>query len=348
MAIDNARTLAVEEWNKARAVATTSEVFKAMSRTGAGGDAYFALVALFCTADKMVVPVHCQESPITVEFHQPDSEAEENQRKAPKYYGGSGSQGSSAPWGSWHGPNGPRHTFNKARQVPRSRQGGRGYGNGSTGSGESGSGIGKAEEDVHVVVTVPSTFDIYLRDGAVPPAERHDVGGGRRRDRRHSNGIGDHGGVDASIALHLVRVKAIVEEDIRVVGSHKLVTSSQGRQVRAKNRAERFNAPTPPTLRFLLDNSMDRARNDNSMDRMRMNSSPASTMDYEGRRGLRRAASASPPRASVPMLTLTRTERRMRVALVPEPNVLLELVRQVSRRMGVGVRSPDPPRIPGM
>ncbi|CAN0511975.1 unnamed protein product, partial [Discosporangium mesarthrocarpum] len=68
------RALAAEEWNKVRAVAATAEVFRAMSRTGAGGDAYFALVALFCTADKLVTPVHCQESPIMVQFRPRDAE----------------------------------------------------------------------------------------------------------------------------------------------------------------------------------------------------------------------------------------------------------------------------------
>ncbi|CAN0432270.1 unnamed protein product, partial [Laminaria digitata] len=133
--VDKARALASEEWNKARAVATTSEVFKAMSRTGAGGDAYFALVALFCTADKLVVPVHCQESPISVEFlnEQP------------------------------------------ARDSGKSKGRGSGSGSGGVAGGKVGGGGGG--DDVHVLVTVPSTFDIYLRESR--PYEGSKGGGGR-------------------------------------------------------------------------------------------------------------------------------------------------------------------------
>ncbi|CAN0463503.1 unnamed protein product, partial [Hapterophycus canaliculatus] len=241
----NARVLAREEWNKARAVATTSEIFKAMSRTGAGGDAYFALVALFCTADKLVVPVHCQESPITVEFvNRPSSGSGGG--------GGTGGRSSHWPGRAWAARNGA---------------------GGGAGTGGS--------DDVHVLVTVPSTFDIYLRDGAATSGSGSNGLGGSSSSsgsisnssghRRRSGGGGGGGGgntmhrkgsggstlskssagsgaagTDASMALHLVRVKAVVVEEIWVVGSggrkSPLGASAGNRPVAADD--------TPPTLRF--------------------------------------------------------------------------------------------------
>ncbi|CAM9685389.1 unnamed protein product, partial [Scytosiphon promiscuus] len=227
-----------EEWNKARAVATTSEIFKAMSRTGAGGDAYFALVALFCTADKLVVPVHCQESPITVEFvHRPSASS-----------AGAGG-GLSSHW------------------------------------------PGKA------------TFDIYLRDGAAVT------------ERGAGNGAA---GADASMALHLVRVKAVVVEEIW--------------------------DDTPPTLRFLLDAARDERRASAGTDGAKRLSGDRPTSG--GRPGDPLSVGLPPP-APAPVLALTRTKRRMCVTVVPEPSAVSEMVRNFSRKIGVDVAGPQPPRVLG-
>lgn len=352
--------LASEEWNKARAVATTSEVFKAMSRTGAGGDAYFALVALFCTADKMVVPVHCQESPITVEFRQPGPRRGSHRRQSGAHRSTHrASTGSQRSLESWHGSN-SFHDPGSSSYGSRAVRAGRGGGGGAW--------TREDEEDVRVVVTVPSTFDIYLRDGAAPDADKQvgrGVGGqdGRGAANRR-NGVmnGDHGGTDASIALHLVRVKAIVEEDIRVLGSSRIEASMRGHGINAGSSPnESPGASTPPTLRFLLSHltykglSCENVGKDNCQ---RM--SPAG----EGRNGHSTPAASTPTARSsqqqgkrqtrgedkesaAPVLALTRTERRMRVMLVPEPNAVSEMVRQISNRIGVSVQGPEPPRVLG-
>lgn len=358
---DNARALARQEWNKARAVATTSEVFKAMSRTGAGGDAYFSLVALFCTADKLVVPVNCQESPITVEFlNRPGS-------------GGRGGGGRS-------------HRYSKARGGGK---------NGSKGAAAA------AADDVHVLVTVPSTFDIYLRDGAVATGgaegggsrkstfgngsahARGSSGGGGKMRRKgstsstHSNGDGA-AATDASVALHLVRVKAVVEEEIRVVGSSKVPASSshkKGGRSGSKSGSASANGAAaddaPPTLRFLLDPARDDRRTSlgsTPADGRRLSNGRLSSAargraegpTVDGARGGRAAAGgpgasagvgelsmSPPPPAPAPLLALTRTERRLALSVVPEPNAVSELVRSFSRKMGVDVAAPQPPRVLG-
>lgn len=358
---DNARALAREEWNKARAVATTSEVFKAMSRTGAGGDAYFALVALFCTADKLVVPVHCQESPITVEFL--------NRCKK----GGGGRKSS-------------RHSKSRAAAAGASSKKGA---NGRTG------------DDVHVLVTVPSTFDIYLRDGAVAASDsrhgkgssdsRHGKGssnssthargngsvggsvggngGGNKMHRKAStgstlsNGHGDGAAAaDASAALHLVRVKAVVEEEIWVVGSSKVPASSSykggGGSGGKGSRPSSIDDDTPPTLRFLLDPSRDERRTSLGADGRRLSKGRLSSRgrsDLQAAGGGRAGGGAGtgelsmspPPPAPAPLLALTRTERRMCVTVVPEPSAVSEMVRSFSRRIGVDVPGPQPPRVLG-
>eukprot|EP00903_Cladosiphon_okamuranus_P006463 g6323.t1 len=366
---DNARALAREEWNKTRAVATTSEVFKAMSRTGAGGDAYFALVALFCTADKLVVPVHCQESPITVEFL---SRCEKG--------GGGG-------WGRKSG----RHS--KARAAGAAKKGGK----------------GRTGDDVHVLVTVPSTFDIYLRDGAAASENRghgksssasNINSGGGGGGSTHARGNGSVGGsgsgkmhrkastgsthsngdgaaaADASAALHLVRVKAVVEEEIWVVGSSKVPASSSSsssfRGGRGNDGAAGGRRPasadddTPPALRFLLDPGRDERRTSLGPDGRRLSNGhlssrgrpdlpaagggPAGGGAGGGGGGVAGAGELSmspPPSEPTPLLALTRTERRMCVTVVPEPSAVTEMVRSFSRKMGVDVPGPQPPRVLG-
>lgn len=355
---DNARALAREEWNKARAVATTSEVFKAMSRTGAGGDAYFALVALFCTADKLVVPVHCQESPITVEFL----------NRCEKEGGG--------------GRKSSRHS--KARAAAAAKKGGE----------------RRTGDDVHVLVTVPSTFDIYLRDGAAASENRghgkssnasNNSGGGGGGGSTHARGNGSVGGsgggsgggkmhrkastssthsngdgaaaADASTALHLVRVKAVVEEEIWVVGSSKVPASSYYRGAGGGSRPASADDDTPPTLRFLLDPARDERRTSLGPDGRRLSNGRLSSRQRpdlptagEGRGGGagdgsiagagELSMSPSPP-APAPLLALTRTERRMCVTVVPEPSAVSEMVRSFSRKMGVDVPGPQPPRVLG-
>lgn len=324
--VDMARALAAEEWKKARAVAATSEVFKAMSRTGAGGDAYFALVALFCTADKLVVPVACQESPINVDFlHQ------QKDSKSQSLGGGGGSKGSSSLRGK-----------------------------GSGGAPRSG-------EDVHVVVTVPSTFDIYLRESQ-QSGRGGRGGGGSSSGRGGGRGGGKNqrgsGAADASIALHLVRVRAVVEEEIWVAGSTRLPASNSnvgsgggGRTGLGSRNSSASGGgaggasredDVPPSMRFLLDQPRDERR-------------PASG-DLRGRRdaaegggGGRRSGGGDssdsmtpPPPPPAPLLTLTRTERRMRVTVVPEPSAVSEMMRNFSRKIGVDVPGPQPPRVFGM
>ncbi|CAM9913109.1 unnamed protein product [Pylaiella littoralis] len=341
----NARALAHEEWNKARSVATTSEVFKAMSRTGAGGDAYFSLVALFCTADKLVVPVHCQESPITVEFLSRSS-------------GGAGK--SKSP-----------------------RRNSKGWGSGSSSKKESTGGGG----EVHILVTVPSTFDIYLRDGAAPsesggsgggrPLRGNDGGGGGggcdggkkiQRKRSASSNLSNGGGdgaaaADASIALHLVRVRAVVEERIRVVGSSSSSSSSSSSKMPAASASSSsFSDGSTP---FLLDPAArDERRTSLGTDGQRV-----SNGQHLGSRGLPEGPAAAAAAAGVGVgvgrdggagggdgepstsvlapLALTRTERRMCVAVVPEPSAVSEMVRNFSRKIGVDVPSPQPPRVLG-
>lgn len=378
--IDKARALASEEWNKARAVATTSEVFKAMSRTGAGGDAYFALVALFCTADKLVVPVHCQESPISVEFlneQQQPKPAKDAGKSKGRGSGGGGGGGGKSGGGGGTGEERP------PRSAPARRK---------TIGGERGGG-----DDVHVLVTVPSTFDIYLREGR--PYESSKAGGGRGGRGGgsvggHRNGgiggggggggasaVGAHGGADVSVAVHLVRVKAVVEEEIWVVGSKRPQSSSfsragsggvgsssnPGAGAGAGGRGGGGGKGSPqgdedtPALRFLLSHHRDARRG----------SSSASGADGAGwgrqqslgqlggagggsARGLGAGSGeaggdfSSTAAAPPPLLTLTRTERRMNVAVVPELSAVSEMVRNFSRKMGVDVPSPQPPRVFGM
>ncbi|CAM9854371.1 unnamed protein product, partial [Ectocarpus sp. 4 AP-2014] len=317
---DKARALALEEWNKARAVATTSEVFKAMSRTGAGGDAYFALVALFCTADKLVVPVHCQESPITVEFLNRSSAAA----------GGKGARG--------------RLSFGKKK----------------------GSGAGKGD-DVHVLVTVPSTFDIYLRDGGTTGEGASGGGGGggggtgggngsgggsgkihrkSSTSSNHSNGDGA-AAADASNALHLVRVKAVVEEEIWGLGK------AGGGRSGGDGGGRPAEDGTPPTLRFLLDPERHNRRTSAGMggrsDAPLAAAAAAGTATGEAAAagGEAELSMSRPPQAPAPLLALTRTERRMAVTVVPEPSAVSEMVRNFSRKIGVDVPSPQPPRVLG-
>ncbi|CAM9615100.1 unnamed protein product [Ectocarpus sp. 12 AP-2014] len=330
---DKARALALEEWNKARAVATTSEVFKAMSRTGAGGDAYFALVALFCTADKLVVPVHCQESPITVEFLKRSSAAA----------GGKGARG--------------RLSFGKKK----------------------GAGKGKGD-DVHVLVTVPSTFDIYLRDGGTTGEGASGGGGGGGTGgisygSAHSRGNGSGGGggkihrksstssnhsngdgaaaADASNALHLVRVKAVVEEEIWGLGR------AGGGRSGGDGGGRPAEDGTPPTLRFLLDPERHNRRTSAGIGG-RSDAPPAAAAAAAAERvtgeagdggggggGEGELSMGRPPQAPAPLLALTRTERRMAVTVVPEPSAVSEMVRSFSRKIGVDVPSPQPPRVLG-
>ncbi|CAM9609530.1 unnamed protein product, partial [Phaeothamnion confervicola] len=101
---------ATELRRRAAAAAVTAGIFQAMSRTGAGGDAYFALVSLFCTENKLVTPARCNESPIRVDF-----------------------------------------TAGSAKTP-------------AGGSSGRKSGFRKMSGPGRVVVTVPSTFDIYLHD----------------------------------------------------------------------------------------------------------------------------------------------------------------------------------------
>lgn len=385
--VDKARALASEEWNKARAVATTSEVFKAMSRTGAGGDAYFALVALFCTADKLVVPVHCQESPITVEFI--------NGSSSSSSLDDSSSSSSSSGGKGWSRPNVASRTT----------------------VGAKGGGGGRTAEDVHVVVTVPSTFDIYLRDGRAADDVKGGSGGGRGSGsggggknsriggvggsgvyRKGGGGGGGHGGADASIALHLVRVKAVVEEEIWVVGSSRVPASSSSVSSAGGGKGGRTNGSlggaagsgaggsgggggpkksieddAPPTLRFLMEIPRDRASygggsgsksssignlgggGGRSLDSRRASSDSAAHRAGEREGGGRREsgggssspAGTPPPAPPAPLLTLTRTERRMRVSMVPEPSAVSEMMRNFSRKMGVDMPGPQPPRVLG-
>lgn len=369
VSVDKARALASEEWNKARAVAATSEVFKAMSRTGAGGDAYFCLVALFCTADKLVVPVHCEESPVKVEFLSRESTDARDGRGRGKTqdHPAVGGASSSRPAGA------------KKKASPRGARGG---------------------EDVHVVVTVPSTFDIYLRDGATSKSKGDaqnrgggggggGAGGGKMQhnspSRSSSGGRGGAGGgsdvgADASIALHLVRVKAVVEEEIWVVGSTRLPASSSGggdgsgrgggpgRGIRRGSagtgaggggRGGANDDDAPPTLRFLLSHP----RNDRRASSGSAGEGPGRrhlTEQLRGRGGLAGAggrrdsggdgspSTTPPPPPPAPLLTLTRTERRMRVSVVPEPSAVSEMVRSISRKIGVDVPGPQPPRVLGL
>ncbi|CAN0077023.1 unnamed protein product [Ectocarpus sp. 6 AP-2014] len=331
---DKARALALEEWNKARAVATTSEVFKAMSRTGAGGDAYFALVALFCTADKLVVPVHCQESPITVEFLNRSSAAA----------GGKGARGRRSK---------ERLSFGKKK----------------------GAGKGKGD-DVHVLVTVPSTFDIYLRDGGTAGEGASGGGGGGSggisHGSAHSQGNGSGGGsgkihrksstssnhsngdgaaaADASNALHLVRVKAVVEEEIWGLGR------AGGGMSGGDGGGSPPEDGTPPTLRFLLDRERHNPRT--SAGSGGWPNAPAAAAAAGAGTATGEAGGGSgggegelsmsrPPQAPAPLLALTRTERRMAVTVVPEPSAVSEMVRSFSRKIGVDVASPQPPRVLG-
>lgn len=359
--VDKARALASEEWNKARAVATTSEVFKAMSRTGAGGDAYFALVALFCTADKLVVPVHCQESPISVDFlNEPAGDSSKSKGRG----GGSGKAGAGA---------------GASAQARRKTLGGERWGG----------------DDVHVLVTVPSTFDIYLRDGR--PYEtgkgggaRGSGGGGGAHAGRGGGGgasaVGAHAGADVSVAVHLVRVKAVVEEEIWVVGSKRPQSS---RSLSGSGRGSgRFGASgasgsgsggggsggsrgspqddkDTPALRFLLSHPRDGRRASLSASALGPDGSSwrqQSQRQLGGGGGSARGLGARGGSArglggggqtggdvpSAPLLTLTRTERRMNVAVVPELSTLSEMVRNFSRKMGADVPSPEPPRVFGM
>ncbi|CAM9629835.1 unnamed protein product [Ectocarpus sp. 8 AP-2014] len=331
---DKARALALEEWNKARAVATTSEVFKAMSRTGAGGDAYFALVALFCTADKLVVPVHCQESPITVEFLNRSSAAA----------GGKGARGRRSK---------ERLSFGKKK----------------------GAGKGKGG-DVHVLVTVPSTFDIYLRDGGTAGEGASGGGGGGggsgsggiSHGSAHSRGNASGGGsgkihrksstssnhsngdgaaaADASNALHLVRVKAVVEEEIWGLGR------AGGGRSGGDGGGSPAEDGTPPTLRFLLNperhNRRTSAGSGGWPDAPPAAGAGMATGEAGGGGGGEGELSMSrPPQAPAPLLALTRTERRMAVTVVPEPSAVSEMVRSFSRKIGVDVPSPQPPRVLG-
>lgn len=277
------RARARQEWNKARAEATTSEIFKAMSRTGAGGDAYFALVALFCTADKMVVPVHCRESPVKVDFY--------------------------------HSP--PGKTGVDADAERR-----------RTGQGDAGETANTSRRnDIRVVVTVPSTFDIYLRDG------RHSTGGGgnsgagggpnamrrtssagsRPPPRRKSleTSMSECGGADASAAQHLVRLRAVVVEEIWALGS------------RWKSAARRGDV----TIVAGTGNE---------------GGSRAPSNDEAGMAAL--PPLGTPEQATPPLM---RTARRMKVSIVPEPSPVTSMMRQFSRRVGVNARGPSPPRTLG-
>lgn len=319
------------EWNKARIADTTSEVFKAMSRTGAGGDAYFALVALFCTADKMVVPVHCQESPITVEFHQPHDTG----NKSTGFFGSS-STGRSKSWGSFHGS-----------------------------PSDSGGSRGGGAEDAHIVVTVPSTFDIYLRDGHLQSPRANgssgitsvgrgggsargggrggDFHGGRRRGAgMNGKGVangggglsvgginGDHGGADASAAVHLVRVKAVVEEEIPVVRSKK--TPALSVNGLSGNRAS--SAPVGDMAAAAASG------------RQNVTMSSQQGSDRRAEHSSQAATAAVPSPGSV----LARTQRRMRVSIVPEPSAMTQMMHSLSRKIGVGDGTgPEPPRVLGM
>lgn len=386
-ATDKAQALALQEWNKARAVATTSEVFKAMSRTGAGGDAYFALVALFCTANKMVVPVHCQESPITVEFHQRNNDDDAANGKRKGIFG-------SSPKGVTSG----RSKDGSPHQRGVAGKGGIGMGGGGWGS----------EEDMNVVVTVPSTFDIYLRDGSAPSVISNGTnrsrnnggrgggggsrggdlrrrptnmngsanggGGGGRRVGASSGGSGGaHGGADASTAIHLVRVRAVVEEEIRIVGSTKIpasssCSSSERRAAGAGTSGststtrggsqQNEGVPTPPTLRYLLDhNTGDWSRYSytNVVDNPRIRAVSSSSSGLSGKRASSApAADAAAARrdsaaSAGPLLTLTRTERRMCVSVVPEPSAVSQMMHSFSRKIGVGDGTgPEPPRVLGL
>lgn len=347
--VDNARVLANQEWNRARVFAATSEVFKAMSRTGAGGDAYFALVALFCTADKLVVPVACQESPIAVEFL---IEGQHQQKKK-----GISRKGSV---GSWKG---------SAPVGARSSD--------SSNKSDLGGGL-------HVMVTVPSTFDIYLRGGQTElddsnrsnsghkkgvsrsgSGSRHGSGGSGSIGRRATPG---DGATDASRSLHLVRVRAVVEEDIWVLGSENRSSTSSspalsrkgsmsdskvGGSVNGGGNSGIPEGDVPPAVRFLLEQGRETRRS---------SAGSASALLGTERDGVEAALpSKANGQLRVPggqhvrggstskaqRLVLTRTERRMRVSLVPEPSVVGEIVRSFSRSLGVDVSGPEPPRVLG-
>ncbi|CAM9886911.1 unnamed protein product [Ectocarpus fasciculatus] len=318
----------------------TSEVFKAMSRTGAGGDAYFALVALFCTADKLVVPVHCQESPITVEFLNGWSSAAAG--------GGKGARGRRSK---------ERASFGKKKGA------------------EAGKG-----DDVHVLVTVPSTFDIYLRDagtagegasgggggsgsgsgsgGGISHGSAHARGNGgggsngkihrkSSASSNHSNGDGA-AAADASNALHLVRVKAVVEEEIWGLGRN----AAGGGRSGGEDGSRPAEDGTPPTLRFLLDPERYDRRTSAGSGGPPDALPPPATGAVEGGGGGGgdggQLSMSRPPQAPAPLLALTRTERRMAVTVVPEPSAVSEMVRSFSRKIGVDVASPQPPRVLGV
>lgn len=352
--VDNARALANQEWNRARVFAATSEVFKAMSRTGAGGDAYFALVALFCTADKLVVPVACQESPIAVEFLIEDQH--QQKKKGALRKGGVGSWKGSAPVG--------------ARSSDSSNRSDLGGG-------------------LHVMVTVPSTFDIYLRGGQAELDDSNRSSSGHKKGvsrsgngSRHGSGgsgsVGSRtspgdGATDASRSLHLVRVRAVVEEDIWVLGSENrssatsspalsrkgsMSDSRRGGSINGSGNSGRpADDDIPPAVRFLLEQGRETRRSSSGSASTLLRTErdgaeaalPSKANDHLKVRGEmvagRHVAGGSPFKAQ--RLMLTRTERRMRVSLVPEPSLVGEMVRSFSRSLGVDVSGPEPPRVLG-
>lgn len=341
--VDNARVLANQEWNRTRVFAATSEVFKAMSRTGAGGDAYFALVALFCTADKLVVPVACQESPIAVEFL---IEGQHQQKKK-----GISRKGSA---GSWKGsaPVGARSSDSSNRS-------------------DLGGGL-------HVMVTVPSTFDIYLRGGQTELDDSNRSNSGHKKGVSRSGGGSRHGSggsgiigrrtnpgdgaTDASRSLHMVRVRAVVEEDIWVLGSENRSSTSSSPALSRKGSMSdsKFGGNSgipaddvPPAVRFLLEHGRETRKSSAGSastllgtERDKAEAALPSKADGQLRvPGGQHMRGGSPSKAQ--RLMLTRTERRMRVSLVPEPSVVGEIVRSFSRSLGVDVSSPEPPRVLG-
>ena len=303
--VDKAWALANEEWKKVRAVAATGEVFKAMSRTGAGGDAYFALVALFCTADKLVVPVACQESPIEVDFlHQ-----------------------------------------QRQRQKGRAKKGKDCSGGGG----------------VHVMVTVPSTFDIYLQGGQVDERSSGQMkkGGSGLGGSSSSSSVGSRkkntgeAAADASIALHLVRVRAVVEEEIWVVGSDKRspAGTSPSALSRKSSGCSGRGAGLPsgddmsPPLQLLMEPAQEEQKSSAGL--ASAADGEAGALPSRANNGLPSQANATNTTTKPPLLALTRAERRIRVSLVPEPSVVSEMVRNFSRTLGVDVPSPEPPRVFG-